>query len=97
MSNEDKRMLPISHDKVEVDGVYTNEAGREELLHRGDEFPADLILGSTEWKLTEFTFDNHHEGRTDPRLVPKENDTNKREKIVGPRRQFGQGGHGGQA
>ncbi|WP_256758718.1 transposase [Cohnella sp. WQ 127256] len=89
-SNKD-RMDPMSGEKVEVDGVYENEAGQEQELKRGDEFPADLILGNTEWTLTEFSFDNHHEGRTDPRLVPKEDDTDKQGKITHPRRQMDSG------
>lgn len=44
-------------------------------------------MGTTEWQLSEFLFDNHHEGRTDERLVPKENDTDKIGKITHPRRQ----------
>ncbi len=64
-------MEPVTGEKVEVDGVYENEAGREQELNRGDTFPADLIMGSTEWKLTQYHFDNHHDGETDPRLVPK--------------------------
>ncbi|GIO32286.1 MULTISPECIES: transposase [Paenibacillus] len=87
MKNKDKAMLPISREEVEVDGVYTNEWGREEVLHRGDDFPSDPMLGTTEWQLSEFLFDNHHEGRTDPRLVPKEDDTDKIGKITHPRRQ----------
>ncbi|RKP50109.1 transposase [Cohnella endophytica] len=89
-SNND-RMEPVSGEKVEVDGVYTNEWGREEELNRGETFPADPMLGETEWTLSEFSFDNHHEGRTDPRLVPKENDTDKQGKIVHPRRQMARG------
>ncbi|WP_458461846.1 transposase [Paenibacillus sp.] len=91
MDRKEQDMLPLSHEKVEVDGVYINEAGREEHLHRGQHFPADPVLGKSEWKLTEYAFDNHHEGRTDERLVPKEDDTDKKDKIDSPRRQF-QGG-----
>ncbi len=87
MKNKNKAMLPVSREEVEVDGVYTNEWGREEVLHRGQDFPADPMLGTTEWQLSEFIYDNHHEGRTDPRLVPKENDTDKIGKITHPRRQ----------
>ncbi|MFD3261137.1 hypothetical protein ACE3MQ_21295 [Paenibacillus lentus] len=57
MSREDKDMLPISREKVEVEGLYTDEWGRSEYLYRGQEFPADLIMGSTEWKLTELAKD----------------------------------------
>ncbi|WP_372632994.1 transposase [Cohnella sp.] len=89
--SESKRMEPMSGEKVEVDGVYENEAGQAQKLKRGDVFPADVILGETEWTLTEFAFDNHHEGRTDPRLVPKENDTDKLGKIDHPRRQMASG------
>ncbi|MEO2205729.1 transposase [Paenibacillus pabuli] len=88
MDREEQDMLPLSHEKVEVDGVYINEAGREEHLHRGQHFPADPVLGKSEWKLTEFMFDNHHEGRTDERLVPKENDTDKIGKVTHPRKNF---------
>ncbi|WP_458125162.1 transposase [Paenibacillus sp. Z3-2] len=91
MDRKEQDMLPLSHEKVEVDGVYINEAGREEHLHRGQHFPADPVLGKSEWKLTEYAYDNHHEGRTDERLVPKEDDTDKNGKINSPRRQF-QGG-----
>lgn len=80
-----KDMNPISHERVEVDGIYTNEFGREEHLHRGQTFPADLVLGNTEWELQEYMFDNHHEGGTDPRLVPKKDDTDKQEKRNHPR------------
>jgi hypothetical protein len=51
MSNNND-MNPMTGEEVETDGVYSNEAGREELLKRGDEFPADLTLGKTEWELT---------------------------------------------
>lgn len=89
--SENNRMDPFSREKVQVDGVYRNENGQELKLNRGDMFPADLILGNTEWTLTEFSFDNHHEGRTDPRLVPKKDDTNKMGKIDHPRRQMDRG------
>jgi hypothetical protein len=89
-SNKDK-MDPLSHEKVDVDGVYKNEFGQEVELKRGDLFPADLILGNTEWTLVEFSFDNHHEGKTDPRLVPKEKDIDKLGKIDHPRRQMDRG------
>ncbi len=89
-TNKD-RMEPVSGQKVEVNGVYENEWGREEKLMRGDTFPADLMLGNTEWKLSELVVDNHHEGRTDGRLVPKEDDINKQGKIDHPRRQMDSG------
>ena len=89
--SDSKSMDPMSGEKVEVDGVYENEAGQAQKLKRGDAFPSDLILGETEWKLTEFSFDNHHEGRTDPRLVPKEDDVDKMGKIDHPRRQMDRG------
>ncbi|WEK54821.1 MAG: transposase [Candidatus Cohnella colombiensis] len=84
-------MLPLSGESVEVDGVYEDEWGHEEPLKRGQTFPSDFMLGETEWKLTEYNYDNHHEGRTDPRLVPKKNDTDKMGKITHPRRQIDRG------
>lgn len=81
MSSKDKSMLPISREEVEVDGVYTNEWGREENLKRGEDFPTDPIMGSTEWKLTEFDFENHHDGRTDERLIVKEKGHGKQQKV----------------
>ena len=72
---QDKRMPPFTGEKVEVDGVYENEWGGEAHLNRGDLFPSDPMLGHTEWTLTELNIENHHDGRTDPRLVPKANDT----------------------
>lgn len=89
--SEDKNMLPFTGEKVEVDGVYENEWGGEEHLNRGDLFPSDPMLGHTEWKLTELNIENHHDGRTDPRLVPKANDTDQQGKIVHPRRQVDRG------
>lgn len=89
--SESKRMPPMSGEPVETDGVYRDEWGAEVELRRGQVFPADVTLGSTEWELTELSFDNHHEGRTAPRLVPKENDTDKRGKIDSPRRQMDRG------
>ncbi|XEC95441.1 transposase [Paenibacillus tarimensis] len=73
-------MPPMSGEKVEVDGVYKTEWGREEELKRGDTFPADPVMGNTEWVLTELKFDNHHEGKTDPRLIPK-SDNNEKQKV----------------
>ena len=74
MSKERDGMHPMSRESVEVDGVYANEWGREEVLHRGQTFPSDPQLGATEWELKQFIYDNHHEGRTDERLVPKTDD-----------------------
>ena len=68
---KDKDLHPISREEVEVDGTYTNEWGREEYLKRGEEFPFDPQKGSTEWRLAEYDFENHHRGMTDERLVPK--------------------------
>ncbi|GAB6992113.1 hypothetical protein [Paenibacillus pini] len=87
MEHEDKRMLPLSHEEVESDGIYTNEWGGTETLHRGQTFPADPVMGVTEWKLSELSYDTHVEGRTDARLIPKKNDTDKEGKITHPRRQ----------
>ncbi|MBB6674478.1 transposase [Cohnella nanjingensis] len=89
-----KDMNPVSGEPVEVDGVYKNEWGREEELKRGDLFPADVMLGNTEWEWVEMSFDNHHEGETDPRLVPKEKDIDKQGKILHPRRQVDRGSKG---
>jgi len=89
MSNNN--MEPLSGEHVEVDGVYKNEWGREQEMKRGDVFPADPMLGTTEWQLAELSFDNHHEGETDPRLVPKKNDIDKLGKIDHPRRQMDRG------
>lgn len=72
MSKEKKDMLPVSREQVEVEGVYTDELGREEYLHKGEQFPADLVHGTVEWKLTELAQIKHAEGRTDP-----ESDTEK--------------------
>ncbi|TYP70694.1 transposase [Paenibacillus methanolicus] len=65
-------MQPMSDEHVEVDGVYRNEWGREEKLKRGETFPADPQMGTSEWQLVELDFENHHNGETDPRLVPKD-------------------------
>ncbi|RGL34445.1 transposase [Paenibacillus polymyxa] len=69
-----------------MDGIYVDEDGHEQHLHRGQHFPADVVLGTSEWKMTEYAFENHHEGRTDERLIPKEDDKNKMGKITHPRR-----------
>lgn len=89
--SESNEMNPVSRETVDVDGVYMDEWGREEKLKRGDQFPADPVHGETEWTLTEFSFDNHHDGKTDPRLYPKENDIDKKGKIDHPRRQMDRG------
>lgn len=51
---KDKDMKPISGEPIEVDGMYANEWGRIESLNRGDIFPADPMLGTTEWKLVSY-------------------------------------------
>ncbi|CAM3103833.1 transposase [Paenibacillus sediminis] len=92
MSEKKKdEMLPLSREEVEVDGIYTNEWGQEEHLHRGQHFPADPPLGVTEWQLTEFMFDNHHEGLTDERLVAKKDEDKPKPKIDHPRRHLVKG------
>ncbi|AZN39434.1 transposase [Paenibacillus albus] len=80
------QMDPVSGEPVEVDGVYTNELGREEHLKRGDVFPADPQIGTTEWELTQLAFDNHHEGKTDERLTPKKEITQHEAHLQHPRR-----------
>lgn len=72
--SDENDMNPMSYDRVEVDGIYANEWGREEVLHRGQHFPSDPQLGATEWELKEYMFDNHHDGKTDIRLVAKAED-----------------------
>ncbi|QHT59213.1 transposase [Paenibacillus lycopersici] len=79
-------MEPVSGEPVEVDGVYKNEWGREEKLNRGDVFPADPQLGTSEWELVQLDFDNHHDGMTDPRLVPKKKTTALEAHLQHPRR-----------
>lgn len=82
-------MEPISGERVEVDGTYKNEWGAEVELERGTVFPADPILGTTEWQLIEYRFEDHHDGRTDPRLIPKKDQIEKeRGKITHPRRHY---------
>lgn len=54
---EEKSMNPTSSEKVETDGVYATEWGREELLKRGDAFPSDVMLGDTEWELVSLPSD----------------------------------------
>ncbi|MEB3102607.1 hypothetical protein [Ferviditalea candida] len=72
---ENKNMNPASGEKVETDGVYATEWGREELLKRGDSFPSDVMLGDTEWKLVSLPSEeqqtkiNNERGETEkPRL-----------------------------
>lgn len=84
--NKTERMEPISGEMVEADGVYANEWGRQEQLERGEQFPADPILGSTEWKQVELVFDNHHAGQTDPRLIPHDDDDDPEAHMQHPRR-----------
>lgn len=74
--SENKDMLPMSTETVEVEGVYENEEGRELYLRIGEEFPSDVVLGKTEWQLTELALEDHSEGRTDERLVPKKDGEN---------------------
>jgi hypothetical protein len=68
---EGKGMEPVSSETVETDGVYTTEWGREQLLKRGDQFPSDLMLGDTEWKLDRLPNEeqtekiNHERGKRD--------------------------------
>ncbi|MGO4537316.1 transposase [Paenibacillus sp. 2TAB19] len=91
MSDNEKHnaMDPLSGEPVEVDGVYKNEWGREEKMKRGDVFPADEILGTTEWELVELDFSNHHQGKTDPRLVPHDDDDDIEAHMQHPRRHEG--------
>ncbi|WP_424768695.1 transposase [Paenibacillus sp. sgz302251] len=84
--NNHHEMNPISGESVEVEGVYRNQWGRDEQLARGDIFPADPMLGTTEWKLVELDFENHHQGRTDPRLVPHDDDDDPEAHMQHPRR-----------
>lgn len=53
MANK-KTMDPMTGDTVETDGIYANEAGQEVTLKRGDEFPADLVLGRSTYELQGF-------------------------------------------
>ena len=57
--SDNKEMQPVSGEPVEVDGVYSNEWGREQPLKRGDVFPADPQLGTTSWQMVRFAADNH--------------------------------------
>lgn len=56
--SEHDRMEPMSGEPVEVEGVYSNEWGREQLLRKGDVFPADPQLGTTAWELVRYTVDS---------------------------------------
>ncbi|AOZ93187.1 hypothetical protein [Paenibacillus crassostreae] len=71
MSSKNKDMLPISRETVEVEGVYKNEEGRELYLRRGEEFPADLVLGNTEWEMTELAIDDHSPSQPIKHIIPK--------------------------
>ncbi|WP_166246073.1 hypothetical protein [Paenibacillus turpanensis] len=62
--SEDKRMDPMTGEKVEVTGTYETEWGREEQLKRGDRFPVDLALGETEWKMVSYELDDAQKGET---------------------------------
>ncbi|ANE46979.1 hypothetical protein SY83_12625 [Paenibacillus swuensis] len=59
-----KNMDPVSGEKVEVSGVYETEWGREEYLERGETFPADVMLGNTEWNMIQYPMDEQHTGET---------------------------------
>ncbi|MFC0216211.1 hypothetical protein ACFFK0_27825 [Paenibacillus chartarius] len=68
----DNHIEAMTGDEVEVDGVYVNEAGREEILHRGEKFPGDLTLGRTTWKMVGFALNEENvehikRDNTDPR------------------------------
>lgn len=90
MSNRNHHeMKPISGEPVEVKGVYKNEWGNEEKLDRGEVFPADVMMGTTEWELVELEFNNHHKGHTDPRLIPHDDDDNPEAHMQHPRRHEG--------
>ncbi|MEF3313368.1 transposase [Paenibacillus sp. GYB004] len=56
--SEHDRMEPMSGEPVEVEGVYSNEWGREQFMERGDVFPADPMLGTTSWKLVRYEVDS---------------------------------------
>ena len=85
-SNEYHDMLPMSGESVETDGIYRNEWGGETPLKRGDVFPADPQLGTTTWEMVEMDFDNHHQGRTDQRLIPEKQVSNLEAHLQHPRR-----------
>ncbi len=84
--NQHNHMNPMSGEPVETTGVYKNEWGGLEKLQRGEIFPADVMLGTTEWELVELHFNNHHQGHTDPRLVPHDDDDNPEAHMQHPRR-----------
>ncbi|MEX1029434.1 MAG: hypothetical protein WDZ91_05220 [Paenibacillaceae bacterium] len=64
--SENKEMSPVSGEKVEAEGIYSNEWGREELMKHGDRFPSDLMMGNTEWELTELPSEDQQEKIDDP-------------------------------
>ncbi len=66
MVSENKEMSPVSGEKVDTDGIYATEWGREELMKRGDRFPSDLMMGDTEWELTELPSEDQQEKIDDP-------------------------------
>lgn len=72
---EQKDMAPISGEPVDTDGIYQNEWGREEWFNRGEIFPADPQMGTTEWKLVSLASDTHEEGKPDPRYREERNVT----------------------
>ena len=49
--SDNKKMPPMSGERIDTSGIYANESGREELFERGDTFPAEVDLGKTEWHL----------------------------------------------
>lgn len=65
--SEQQRMNPMSGEPVETDGVYKNEWGREMYLNRGELFPADPQLGTSEWTLVGFAHDTKTGWTPDPR------------------------------
>lgn len=71
MSEKNKSMLPVSREKVETEGVFRDELGREVYLQEGDEFPADLVYGTMEWEMVELAQETNSKGHTDDRLIPK--------------------------
>jgi hypothetical protein len=79
--SENKEMNPMSGERVETDGVYETEWGRQELLKRGDQFPSDVMLGDTEWRLVSLPSDgqmnkiiNERGEREKPRFDPNRGD-----------------------
>ncbi len=59
-----KEMDPMSGETVEVTGTYETEWGREEKLKRGESFPADVMLGKTEWNMVSYEMDDRQKGET---------------------------------